>query len=124
MIKHEDLLNLAIEVVHECGRELRSSTPLIESSVGKDIKLDVDKKSHEIIMGKLRGSGIPILSEEGDDVDIREGNFWVVDPLDGSLNFSRGIPLSSVSIALMEKGEPVLGVVYDFNREETFSGIV
>ena len=48
---------------------------------------------------------------------------WIVDPLDGSLNYSRGIPLCCVSIGLWDGNRPVLGVIYDFHRDEFYSGI-
>ena len=48
---------------------------------------------------------------------------WCLDPLDGTSNFAIGIPYYSVSLALIEKGQPVLGIVYDPNRDECFVGI-
>jgi myo-inositol-1(or 4)-monophosphatase len=47
-----------------------------------------------------------------------------VDPLDGSLNFSRDIPLFCISIALWKEMRPLLGVVYDCNHDEMFTGLV
>ena len=47
---------------------------------------------------------------------------WVVDPIDGTLNFIRGIPVCSVSIGLVADGRPVAGVVFDPLREEMFAG--
>src|SRR5699024_2200878 len=46
---------------------------------------------------------------------------WVIDPLDGTHNYLRGIPHFSVSIALLDRGEPVYGVVYDPRRDELFT---
>ena len=48
---------------------------------------------------------------------------WIVDPLDGTVNYANGIPLFCVSIGLAVRGRPVLGVVYDALREEMFSGV-
>ena len=53
-----------------------------------------------------------------------DGYQWIVDPLDGSLNFSRSIPICCISIALWKGVEPLLGVIYDFNRDECFVGLV
>ena len=50
--------------------------------------------------------------------------FWVVDPLDGTVNYSEGIPFCCVSIALMNSQQPYLGVIYDFIHDEIFTGIV
>lgn len=45
---------------------------------------------------------------------------WIIDPLDGTTNFIHGIPTYSISIALYEEGQPVIGVVYEINRGEMF----
>ena len=48
---------------------------------------------------------------------------WIVDPLDGSLNFYRGIPNYCISIGLFYKNRPALGSIYDFHKNELFTGI-
>ena len=50
--------------------------------------------------------------------------FLVVDPLDGTANFSRNIPICCISIALIEKFKPVLGVIYDFNNKDLYEGSI
>jgi myo-inositol-1(or 4)-monophosphatase len=47
-----------------------------------------------------------------------------VDPLDGTFNFSRGLPIAAVSIGLCRGTQPILGVIYDFMHDELFSGVV
>jgi len=68
---------------------------------------------------------IPVLGEEMTDDEqsqiLATGNCWILDPLDGTSNFSHGIPFFSVSLALMIVGEIVAGMVYDPNRNELFS---
>ena len=56
-------------------------------------------------------------------VDPLEGGCWVVDPLDGTANFSAGVPIFSVSVALMSGGAPVLGVLYDPTRGDLFEAV-
>ena len=51
-------------------------------------------------------------------------NLWVVDPLDGTANYSRNIPLCCVSIAILSDAKPVLGVIYDFNNDELYEGSI
>ena len=51
-------------------------------------------------------------------------NLWVVDPLDGTANYSRNIPLCCVSIAILSDTKPVLGVIYDFNNDELYEGSI
>lgn len=99
----------------------------INSSNGKDIKLQADLDSEKVICEILMSAfSYPILSEENYKISNEEKNgvYWVVDPLDGSLNFNQGIPLCCISIALYEGNNPILGVIYDFYRNEMFSGIV
>ncbi len=99
----------------------------INFNKGKDIKLQADLESEKIICEILTNAfPYPILSEESYKISNEEkkGIYWVVDPLDGSLNFSQDIPLCCISIALYENNKPILGVIYDFHRDEIFSGIV
>ena len=51
-------------------------------------------------------------------------NLWVVDPLDGTANYSRNISLCCVSIAMLSDTKPVLGVIYDFNNNELYEGSI
>ena len=122
-------LPTAEEAAFSAGRYLsdhKKDDILVESQQGKDIKISADRESEEIIIDILSAkSDLAILSEEKgfmegtQDSDLR----WIVDPLDGSLNYFRGIPNCCVSIGLWSGDKPVLGVIYDFNRKESFTGI-
>ena len=68
--------------------------------------------------------GEGVLSEEGRQQVPAGEAYWVVDPLDGTFNYSRGTPLCCSSIGLWDRGEPVLGAVYNFYTDELFTGIV
>lgn len=61
-----------------------------------------------------------ILAEEGSDTTSPSDRRWVIDPLDGTVNFLHGVPHCAVSIALEESGETVLGVIRDVYRDEEF----
>jgi len=64
--------------------------------------------------------------ESGADTSVLVGDarpYWVVDPLDGTANYLRGYPQFAVSIALVEAGEPLIGVIYDPIRNEFFGAI-
>jgi myo-inositol-1(or 4)-monophosphatase len=123
-------LELALTAAWRAGvflRQTADSPIVVESELGRDVKLAADTGSEEIILRVLReGSSLPILSEEM-GLDDRQGSFsslhWLVDPLDGSLNYLKGIPFCCVSIGLWDGPEPLLGVIYDFHREELFKGI-
>ena len=122
--RYKYLLKIAIDAARLAGKFLRDNKSIkIISEDNKDIKLNVDFKSESIIFKKLL-EHYPILSEESGGVLLDESSIWIVDPLDGTVNYSRKIPLSCISIALWIKKKPVLGVIYDFTRNELFSGIV
>ena len=97
----------------------------VSSNIGRDIKIEADITSESIILNYLKErSGFSILSEESGLIERNSNRFtWIVDPLDGSLNYSRGIPLCCVSVGLWEENKPVLGVVYDFYGAGLFAGI-
>lgn len=124
------LLQEVIATAKEAGALLRERSGLcvgITGSVGKDIKTKADLDAEHLILGRLRAfSSYAIIAEESaaGAGAMGQGPVWVVDPLDGTLNQSRAIPLACVSIALCEGGRPKLGVVYDFHRDELFSGEV
>ena len=90
---------------------------------GRDIKLQLDTDTENLIKKTLRSkSSFSILGEEtGLSGDLGEF-YWVIDPLDGTSNFFRGIPISCVSIALMQNLNPILGVIYDFNHDDLYFG--
>ncbi len=70
---------------------------------------------------------VPILGEEMTESEqvsiLATGHCWLLDPLDGTSNFSHGIPVYSVSLALVQNGEVVAGLVYDPNRDEVFQAL-
>lgn len=121
---------IAIAASHEAGRILSQRVGVaagVESARGRDIKTAADRDAESAIFDILRAkSDFPILSEEagGNFSSESTSTCWIVDPLDGTLNLSRGIPLCCVSIALWRGLAPLVGVVHDFNRNETFSGTV
>lgn len=82
----------------------------------------VDKGSEELIVSRLN-TLLPeagFLAEEGTRNHSTSDLRWIIDPLDGTTNFIHGIPLYSISIALMQGGEIVVGSVYEVNHNESF----
>lgn len=122
------LLALAKQAAKAAGVFLSTSTQVdrrIEHEFDHDIKIHADKQSEKIILDILsKASPLAILSEEaGLKGETSDQPFWVVDPIDGTFNFERGMPMCCVSIGLWQHDQPVLGVIYDFNRDEMFSGL-
>lgn len=102
---------------------------LVLSDQGKDIKLEADKKSESKIIDLLQQeTPYPVLSEERGLVPGKEkeisGLRWIVDPLDGTMNYHRGIPFCCLSIALWKDNVPLIGVVYDFMHDDLYESIV
>lgn len=94
----------------------------IENKGVHDLVSYVDKTSERMIISELQKL-IPdagFIAEEG-TLDIRGERFnWIIDPLDGTTNYIHGIPVYSVSIALLENNELVIGVVYEVGHDECF----
>jgi 3'(2'), 5'-bisphosphate nucleotidase len=83
---------------------------------------EADLASHEFLLAELsQRFGLPVVSEEGDLVPPKGTEFFLVDPLDGTLDFVNRIPEFSVCIALVRDGRPVAGVIHGPAVSETYS---
>jgi myo-inositol-1(or 4)-monophosphatase len=94
-----------------------------EKSSPTDVVTETDLRAEELIRAQL-GDATPragILGEEGESTERRARLQWVVDPLDGTVNFLYGVPLFGVSVAAALDGEIVAGAVIDVLRGELFS---
>jgi myo-inositol-1(or 4)-monophosphatase len=83
---------------------------------------EVDLEAEEAIKAVLE-THFPedaILAEEAGGADWRMGRVWIVDPLDGTVNFVNRIPQVAVSVALWDDGKPMVGVIEDVAREEEY----
>ncbi|MGH7609157.1 MAG: inositol monophosphatase family protein [Candidatus Dormibacteria bacterium] len=85
---------------------------LTESKGPGDYVTGVDRESERVVVEILSATfpGLPVLAEEEGGALPDTG--WVVDPLDGTTNFSRGFPMVGVAVALLEGGEPTVGAVH------------
>lgn len=92
----------------------------VVSSSGKDIKTLADEKMNEVILARLADTNIPVLSEESDHPGALPALCWIVDPLDGTYNFTRQFPFAAVSICLWKDEKPLLGVVKQLFSEEEY----
>jgi myo-inositol-1(or 4)-monophosphatase len=116
-------LETAVSAARVAGDLLRNhfGTVLeVNEFAAHDIKLDLDVRSQELITEHLlaRFPGHALYGEEG-IAGNQESEFqWIVDPIDGTVNYFYGIPHFCISIALRERGEIILGVIYDPMRDE------
>jgi fructose-1,6-bisphosphatase/inositol monophosphatase family enzyme len=103
----------------------------IDFKSAKDVVTEVDHLSEALILGAIRSTfpGDALLAEEtgehaasaGHAATSGIGRVWIVDPLDGTINYANGIPFYCVSVALVEGGRPVVGVIHDPVRGESFA---
>ncbi|ETZ06908.1 inositol-1-monophosphatase [Holospora obtusa F1] len=94
-----------------------------EKSLKKFVS-DAECRVEKVLYNGLKESypGYAFLMEEGGYIAGEESNSptWIIDPLDGSNNFSKGIPYFSISVSLYERQDFVMGVIYDPIRDEVF----
>jgi len=124
-----NLLTIAKEAALLAGKFLlegSASSRQVNKDLIHDVKIEADVQSEQIILNYLKKhSDFSILSEEAGDICGNDQEYcWIIDPVDGSVNYSRSLPLCCVSIGLWKGEQPLLGAIYDFNRNEMFSGIV
>ena len=100
----------------------KSEKKIIESEKGRDIKLELDRQTEELIRKELSETKIQVQGEEIAS-KIDEKLRWVVDPIDGTANYFRGLNQCCVSIALMEENECLIGIIYDFNSDECYEAV-
>jgi myo-inositol-1(or 4)-monophosphatase len=121
------ITNQVTEVSKQAGDFIRQERKTfdpdkIEYKGLNDLVSYVDKTAEKIIVKGLRKI-LPeagFITEEKTTTTLGERYNWIIDPLDGTTNFIHGLPAFSVSIALKEYDELVLGVVYEINQEECF----
>lgn len=93
----------------------------IISNSEKDIKTLADEKMNEVIYSHLLPTKIPIISEESNNFELKMyDNCWIIDPLDGTFNFTRGYPFFSVSIAFWEHNNPKIALIKDISNSITY----
>lgn len=90
-----------------------------------DIKLELDVRCQQLIEKMLRAAypQIPLLGEEGDSGDVTAEYRWVVDPIDGTINYAFGVPHAAVSIALQHRTQSVVAVIYDPFMDELWTTV-
>lgn len=118
-------VSVALEAARGAAQMVRSGFSESLDTVMKDDVdpvTQVDRAAEEAVMTVIRSAfpGDMLLGEEGGGSSWREGRVWVVDPLDGTVNFVHRFPHASVSVALWEDGRPMVAVIIDTTRSEEF----
>jgi myo-inositol-1(or 4)-monophosphatase len=145
-VNYDSILQTAVSIAHEAGAVVRDSFPrTVLDHIGfkgaVNPVTETDTAVEALIIARLRAAfpGHCILAEEGGgdeglldmlqapgdisgDGDASDGQaIWLIDPLDGTNNFAHGFPCVGLSLALLAAGQPVVGVIYDPLRGETFA---
>jgi myo-inositol-1(or 4)-monophosphatase len=97
----------------------------VNSAEAHDIKLELDVRCQALIEKILAAAfpQIPVLGEEGITGDVTAAYRWVIDPIDGTVNYFFGMPHAAVSIALQHREKSVAGVIYDPFTNEIWTTI-
>ncbi|MBI1842929.1 MAG: inositol monophosphatase [Verrucomicrobia bacterium] len=138
-ISRTEALDAAVEAAKAAGHIMRknlvSTRKRINEATQHDIKLELDVRCQKLIERRLSKvhRGVAILGEEGVSGDPKARTRWVIDPIDGTVNFTYGIPHACVSIALEERidvstrfgpaYQAVVGVVYDPFCDELWTAV-
>jgi len=132
---HAAELAFALDLVEAAGRILMDRYERLEQidyKSARDVVTEADHESEALILAAIRERfpADAILAEEtgehraiagaGESPTSGRGRVWIVDPLDGTVNYANGLPVFCVSIALVADGVPVVGVIHDPTRGELF----
>jgi myo-inositol-1(or 4)-monophosphatase len=131
---HDGDLVFALALAERAGEVLMDHYERLERidyKSARDVVTEADHLSEALILDAIRSTypGDAILAEEtgehravaGEAPTSGRGRVWIVDPLDGTVNYANGIPFFCVSIGLVADGRPVVGVVRDPTRDESFA---
>ncbi|HVU09061.1 MAG TPA: inositol monophosphatase family protein [Verrucomicrobiae bacterium] len=127
-------LAVAVKAARAAGKVMRDNwlkPKRVNSAEAHDVKLELDVRCQKLIEKILRGAfpEIPLLGEEGISGDVSAEYRWVVDPIDGTVNYFFGMPHAGVSIALQvqspkskaQSHKTILGVIYDSFTDELWT---
>lgn len=115
ILENNTLIKAALNAVLASAKMAEAASgSLIMSHKGnlRDIVTQTDIDISDLLMNKLGATGLPVISEEGHDPAIETPEvFWVIDPIDGTVNFSHGLVQYAISAGLVDHSEFKLGVV-------------
>lgn len=121
------MLDVAIEAARQAGKFLKNNLGKVrdiqkKSGQEKNLVTEIDKQSEQLIISIIK-KHFPkhgILAEESGKQGEISDYKWIIDPLDGTTNYTHGFPVYCVSIGVEHNGELLYGVVYDPNFDELF----
>lgn len=137
MTRHAADLAFGVELAARAGRILMDHYERLERihhKSAKDVVTEADHLSEALILDAIRAAypTDAIIAEEtgghqaaaGEAPTSGRGRVWIVDPLDGTVNYANGLPVFCVAIGLVVDGRPTVGIIHDPTRAETFAATV
>jgi myo-inositol-1(or 4)-monophosphatase len=125
-----DFLNRAEKQIYLTLQELRPTLLKAQGSIEHQLKDDKSMVTEMDLLVEKRLQTIladldPSVGFGGEEtgVDTNQQTFWLVDPIDGTEPFVRGLPFSTNMIALIDNGQPIMGIIYDFSLDEYYVAI-
>ena len=117
-------LNSAVLEAAEAIRQMRNSFTVDSKNAIVDLVTNADLKSEDILM-KAITKYFPddgIISEESDEIVSTNGRSWLIDPLDGTVNYANNIPQVAITLTLLLNKAPVQTYIYDIFQEDLYEG--
>ena len=105
-------------------KDLREDVKVFSKKHEVDLVTEADLRSEEILMNAIKKE-FPddgIISEESETVNPKAGRFWVIDPLDGTVNYANNIPQVAITLMLIEDSSPTQAYVFDIYNEILYEG--
>ena len=128
-MNHKRRLARASELVREAGTlalaSFRNAALVVENKGVQDYVTAVDRAVEALLVDRLQAEfpGDAFLGEEGGQRGAGDGARWVIDPIDGTVNYTRGLPLWCISVALVDAGEIAFGLIYNPVRDEFYCAV-
>ena len=124
---NDEFLKVAKQAALEAGKVIlkyygKDQYKNVKHEDPTDYVTEADLAAERVIV-KILTSSFPdhnLIAEEEAKIDKKSEFTWVIDPLDGSISFGSGVPYFSVSIGLLERGTPILGVVYNVSFKKLY----
>ena len=117
------MIEIALDAINKAEKELINfrDDPIIISENKRDLKTKADLASNKILFDVLSKTNISLISEEiPSNFKALPEVCWIIDPLDGTYNFSRRYPFYAISISLWKEGAPFFGIVRDLANKKSY----
>ncbi len=122
-IKFKDIRDIVLNAGNILLKGFYKDDKNIKTKSDRELVTKYDLLSEEFLKGELKKFGFDIIAEESENPDLSTEYWWVIDPLDGTNNFSFSIPHFCVTVALMKNEEVIFGIIYDPVKKEIYHSI-